>query len=112
MTDDFTSGFRAGIEKAAEVVNEARFGSFIDLRSLAEDIRALLPEGAEGWRTDMENAPRNGRWFWGGWTFDDHAEPMRRTRLGWHGAESGYFQDKNAPDLWRPLLSPPTGKGE
>jgi hypothetical protein len=64
MMTDFTSGFRAGIEKAADLILNHPFhktnnGYKPSMKTaMAARILALLPEGAEGWRSDMENAPR------------------------------------------------------
>jgi hypothetical protein len=147
MTDDFTSGFRAGIEKAAEVAGAymrlllsqhpavAKTNGLLAAEAdgdLAEQIRSLLPEGSEGWRTtegvDRENMPGTHIGWLVGWK--EHSGTTWRREgqailtlnntghLGYSKEtmkHAMWLLDMDAVDavpLFRPLPSPPTGKGE
>jgi hypothetical protein len=133
---DFTSGFRAGIEKAAEVAAAymrlllsqhpavAKTNGLLAAEAdgdLAEQIRSLLPEGAEGWwrlpdeETDDCEAFNGREWL----VADERNGTVGEARYfsddkgwWWAGFDPTDAVDRQCwPTHYRPLPPPPSKEG-
>jgi hypothetical protein len=116
VTDDFTSGFRAGTEKAADLILNHPFhktnnGYKPSMKTaMAARILALLPEGAEGWRL-IDSAPKTGKWVLLSWGHVTDAPFAGYCVNGkWHAAPGGETWPQG-PTHWRELPPPPSKEG-